>query len=67
MSRLRMNWITVPALQLLLSLHAEPLFLFAFCPAMPCVGAGPRQGAGLRKMFAAPSLPAHTCDHFAST
>ena len=32
MSRLRMNWITAPALQLLLSLHAGPHLSLCFLP-----------------------------------
>ena len=69
MSRLRMNWITAPALQLLLSLHAGPHLSLCFLPgdAMRGLRTTPGTGAGLRKTFAAPSLPAHAFDHFAST
>ena len=60
MSRLRMNWITAPALQLLLSLHAGPHLSLCFLPvdAMRGLRTTPGTGAGLRKTFPAfPSPP----------
>ena len=59
MSRLRMNWITVPALQLLLSLHAGPHLSLCFLPgdAMRGRRTTAETGAGLRKTVAAPLPP----------